>query len=860
MKEQWSRIEEVFLSALEHKPESREAFVQSVCAGDEALRSEVETLLRSHVEAGDFIEAPVFQLPPDTLKDEREVDGELKPGEMIGDFRIIKLLGEGGMGEVYLGEDTSLERKVALKFVKQGFSTRRFMRRFRQEEKILATLNDPRIARLYGGATAPDGSPYFIMEYVDGLRLDEYAAIHKLSVAGRLKLFRKVCVAVEHAHQNLIIHRDLKPSNILVMADGEPKLLDFGIAKLVNAETEDAETVTELGVMTPEYASPEQICGRAVTTATDVYSLGVVLYELLTGCRPYRLTSRRPDEMARVVCEEEPKRPSQVISDRESKGAGAKDISYKPQPEIRNLKSLRGDLDNIVMKAMRKEPARRYASVAQFSEDIRRHLEGLPVIAHKDTFAYRAGKFIRRNKAGVATAALVVLTLVGGIIATTWQARRAIAEARRAQNEAIKAERINAFLQNTLSFSNLSWLSPNPRRNRDATIAEALAEAGRRAETELADQPEVLAAVRFTIGFTYATQSRFAEAETHLQAALDIRRRTLGNRHQETAQSMVGLGGLYTATGRIAEGEALYREAIAVYRRAQPTGDVDAKWFVIALTDYGLLQQYVKGDAATGEAIWREALEISSGFTGEDRAAVAILEGNLGNAQAARGDVAGAESYYRRAIEEFRRLPGSPRVEMATYLLHLGNSLSNRGEYDQAEPLLLEAYELSRGTLGDTHYSTGLSLISLGYFYYRRGNYQRAMESADRALEILRTVLPPDHSDISEVSGLRGIIMTRTGEAARGEPLIRAWLETQRRTLTNPGPIMYAQGILGENLTAQRRYREAEPLLLESYNVMNARYGAHNPFTVEAARRLVALYEAWAKPDRVAEFRALLVN
>jgi len=311
---------------------------------------------------------------------------ELGPGEMLGAYRIVSLLGEGGMGEVYLADDTHLGRQVAVKLIKQGFGTKEFVRHFRQEERILAALNHPNIARLYGGAVTPNGLPYFVMEYVEGIPLETYAAQRSFSIRERLALFRKVCAAVSYAHQNLVIHRDLKPANIRVTAEGEPKLLDFGIARLLDPETAQTDNQTMLAVraMTPNYASPEQLRGERMTTASDVYSLGVVLYELLAQQKPG------------------------VRKDGEA-----------------DLKKLDADLDNIVFKSLRREPERRYSSVGQFSEDIRRYLEGLPVIARKDTVAYRASKFVRRHKIGLAAAAIVTLFLIGATIVATWQAHRA---------------------------------------------------------------------------------------------------------------------------------------------------------------------------------------------------------------------------------------------------------------------------------------------------------------------------------------------------------------------------------------------------------------------------------------------------
>jgi eukaryotic-like serine/threonine-protein kinase len=427
--ERHQRVMQILGEAIEREPESRDGWIDTVCAGDEGLRAEVVRLLARQEPAAQFLEESPLAIAA-------ESNGRSMIGERIGLYKIISEIGRGGMGAVYLAErdDAHFTRRVALKLIKRGMDTDFVVQRFRNERQILASLDHPNIAGLIdGGATEAD-LPYFIMEYVEGQPINKYANANKLSTAERLKLFRTVCSAVQYAHRNLVIHRDLKPSNILVTKDGKPKLLDFGIAKLLKADggAETELTATVVRVMTPEYASPEQIKGERITTSSDVYSLGVLLYELLTGQRPYRVKSRQPEEIAKAICEQEPERPSAAVRMTAfrvptSVGSAGRDKSPTEVGTLntRNLKLLRGDLDNIVLKALRKEPQRRYASADQFSEDIRRHLEGLPVTARKATLSYRASKFVRRNKIGVAAAVLILLTLGGGIVATTIEARRA---------------------------------------------------------------------------------------------------------------------------------------------------------------------------------------------------------------------------------------------------------------------------------------------------------------------------------------------------------------------------------------------------------------------------------------------------
>ena len=459
----WQQLKELFHAALEREPAARERFLREACAGDSGLLGRVLSLVSADEEAGDFIAGPAL-IPLGELLAEAEKPPAVS-GQRVGSYEIVRELGRGGMGAVYLAvrADEQFDKRVAVKVVKRGMDTDFVLRRFARERQVLASLDHPNIARLLDGGATEDGLPYFVMEYVEGAPVNQYSDEHRLSITGRLELFRRICAAVSYAHQNLIVHRDLKPSNILVTRDGTPKLLDFGIAKLLNpelsAETVD-QTATAMRLMTPEYASPEQVRGAPITTASDVYSLGVLLYELLTGRRPYRLKNRTAEEVVSAVCEQAPERPSTAVSRAADTPADGAD-NVRPRAPVtpaaiadtrdtepaRLRRALAGDLDTIILKALRKEPQRRYASVEQFSEDVRRHLEGLPVAAQRDTFAYRTNKFIGRHRAGVAAVALVLVLLVAGVVATAWQAHRANMERARAERRFNDVRKLaNSFL------------------------------------------------------------------------------------------------------------------------------------------------------------------------------------------------------------------------------------------------------------------------------------------------------------------------------------------------------------------------------------------------------------------------------
>lgn len=436
--QEWHKIKEVLEVALELDPSARERYLDNACANQQVDRMEIEALLRSYEDGGAFLEHPVNIEAVDLVHDVSLVSWV---GRRLGPYQILQKIGEGGMGTVFRAArvDGLYDKEVAIKVIRHGLDTNYFIARFRNESRILAALEHPNVARLLDGGVTEEGLPYVVLEYVAGVPMDEYCDQQKLSTDERLKLFRTVCSAVQYAHQNLVVHRDLKPGNILVTQEGVPKLLDFGIAKILDPQSEESGgdgTLTILRMMTPDFASPEQVRGDSITTVSDVYSLGVILYLLLTGRRPYHVKSSSPQEMIKAVCETEPEKPSTAalrsLADTPRTGvpaamseASSADGALKRE---RLRRALSKDLDYIVLKALRKEPARRYATVEQFSEDIRRHLEHLPVSARKDTVGYRTSKFATRHKAGVAAAVTIAAILVAGMLITLREAR--IAERR----------------------------------------------------------------------------------------------------------------------------------------------------------------------------------------------------------------------------------------------------------------------------------------------------------------------------------------------------------------------------------------------------------------------------------------------
>ncbi|HKQ86897.1 MAG TPA: protein kinase [Candidatus Acidoferrales bacterium] len=576
--ELWQRVEQVCMAALERGEAERGAYVAAACDGDAALQREVNSLLAEQGRAARFMESPAIEVAAKGFAEEEAAlrGASSTIGRTVSHYRIVEKLGAGGMGEVYRAAraDGAYEKQVAVKLIRSGFGSEYFLERFRNERQILARLDHPSIARLLDGGATDDGLPFIVMEYVDGIPIDEYCEKLRLSVPERLKLFRNVCLAVQYAHQNLVLHRDLKPGNILVTSSGDVKLLDFGIAKITDADENhlaSAARATVLPMMTPEFASPEQVRNESMTTASDIYSLGVILYKLLCGRLPFRTNGTAPHEVARAICETDPAKPSSVILDvHEADGneRGAAPASKARKPGVK----IAGDLDNIVLKALRKEPARRYGSVEQLSEDIRRYLDGRPVVAHKDTLLYRWGKFVRREKKIVTAAMLVMMSLTGGLIAALWEAH--LAQVQRARAE----RRFNDVrsMANSLMFdvNDAIRALPGSTAARELVVSKALTYLDSLAQesngdfslqSELATAYERVGEVQGS--FDSANVGDTAQALTSLKKAAAIRRAIATEEHN-SHDSLTSLANTYEMLGLMLSSSGQYHDALDYARKA----------------------------------------------------------------------------------------------------------------------------------------------------------------------------------------------------------------------------------------------------------------------------------------------------
>jgi len=707
--ERQRRIFELLDGALELPAPERGAFLDQRCDAPELLR-EVEAMLSAEPDTG-VLEAPAFSV--------HARDPAL--GRTIGGYRLVELLDRGGMGSVYLAEREDFEQRVALKLIRRGLDLDDVLvRRFHNERQILARLDHPNIARLLDGGTTEDRLPYFVMELVDGEPIDRYCERRGLSLAERLRLFRKVCSAVQFAHRNLVVHRDLKPGNVLITADGEPKLLDFGIAKLLDdgLAAHALATVPGQGPMTPRYASPEQIRLEPITTASDVYSLGVLLYELLTGVPPYRVDGDRSDEVARAVCEQEPERPSTAVRRR-----GEASRPGLPDPG-RLRQRLAGDLDSIVLKALRKEPEGRYGSAEQLSEDLRRHLSGLPVTARDGTSLYLLGKFVRRHRLALAVVAAFVLLSTGFGVVSTVLRQQAVESRGRAERERSRAEEMLEFLQNLFKKAD-----PDEAGGEELTALDLLRRGKEELLAERWEDPELRIDLTGTLGQLFLELGSYGEARELMAESLAIAREHHGGDHSEVAKRISNLAAVLHALGDHAEAEKLLREALKMRRRlGQEGADLFRTRNNLASTLISLKR------FQEAEELYLETLRGRTALYGPDDPDVATSLSNLGALYLAMDDLERAEDHLRRALEI--RLQGDEETLVASTLDLLGEVTAARGDGAEAEQLHRRALEIRRRLLGEDHPLVARSRKNLGTVLIHR-DPEAARELLTRAVEDL---------------------------------------------------------------------------------------------------------------------------
>jgi eukaryotic-like serine/threonine-protein kinase len=851
--ERWSRVKELFAEALDRAPDEREDFLARRCPEDASLREEVRTLLAAHESAGSFIETPPSPVAAARLGDQ----AAQLTGHMVGPYRVNREIGHGGMGTVYMAAraDGAFEKQVAIKVIRRGLDTENVLLRFRHEREALAGLDHPNIARLLDAGSTSDGLPYFVMEYVEGVPIDRFCDERRLTVAERLQLFQTVCGAVQAAHRNLVVHRDIKPDNILVTSDGVPKLVDFGIAKLLApASAGTPETRVTERLMTPGYASPEQVEGKPITTATDVYSLGVLLYELLSGRHPFRRAGGQESE--RGIAEHVPEKPSTVVTqppeaagpDDETGPRSPEEVSRARQATPAALRrALRGDLDTIVAMAMRKEPQRRYGSVEQLAEDVRRHLVGLPIVARKDAVGYRVARFAARHAAAVTAAALLCVVLITAVVAIAWQARVAADERDRARVESAKTRQINAFLQDMLR-------SPDPRnQGRNVRVVDALDRAARRLDTEKEENREVGAAIHRALGVTYGSLGMYDTAESHLHSALSAMPTSSPEGRAEVAAVETELADVVSSRGDQAQAEKLYAHALGVFDALGMREDLRR---ADALNDLGEVLRN-RGDDVGAEAHYREALNIRRRLLGSRDVAVAESLNNLAVVMHGRNNLAEAERLYRESLQIVRAARGDDHPGVAATLTNLATVVASRGDLAAAEPLYREALTIRRRVLGEDHPDLTFTMYSYADTLNALGRYQEAIALCRDILARRGHSLPERHPVVAASLLVLGKSLLGLGDRVGAERALREALAI-RQSILPPGhwQVASAESALGRCLAKQGRFREAEPLLVGSFERLSADRGPSHERTRDALRNLIEMYDAWGKPDMAAKYRA----
>jgi len=872
--ERWSEIDRVFAAALELPPSERAAFLDGACGDDSDLRRAVEGLLAADQKNASFLEHPAGELLAATLAEE-----EPREGERLGAYRLLRQIGSGGMGTVYLArrDDAQYQQQVAVKILRRGLESTEALHRFLAERQILARLEHPNIARLYDGGTTEDGRPFLVMELVDGLPVDQYCDRHKLSVDQRLDLFRRICGAVQYAHQNLLVHRDLKPGNILVTPEGEPKLLDFGIAKQLELGGPEAATLTRTGlrVMTPNYASPEQVKGEAITTASDVYSLGVLLYELLVGRSPYRATTDLPHEVERAICEQEPVRPS--LADLSEEAAGAR--GTRPQALRRRLE---GDLDNIVQKALRKDLPRRYGSVGQLARDVENYLQNLPVLARPDTLPYRARKFLRRHRVAAAVAAAVVVLVLGFVL-------RLIDQGRRLAQERDKARYALSFLIDTFKEAD-----PYHTRGEKLTAEEVLAEGARRVSRDLARQPDVQAALMDAIGQVQLGLGKVEQAAPLLEGALALRRKHLDPEALEVAESLEHVADLKYQQSDFAASEKLFREAVARKRRL--LGDQDLE-LAKTLNNLGIAvaTREVSQDA---EAIHQEALKIARAAEGAVGPTVAQSIFLLAKLEQQRGEYVKAESLFRQGLDVERRALGDqdPHLyrdqtqfaevlleagkhqeaeeilrrtlkaqekilsrshpDFTTTLNNLAESVRRQGDYAEAEALNREVLAIVRSEYGPSHWMVGTVLANLASSVITQGRQVEAIGYLEEVIEIRRRSLGEGHPTVAQALLLIAGAHRELKQFPQAlSPAKKALAILEKAQGPDHPHVSFAAREIGNIYKAQKRYREAEPYLRRALDIRRKELPPEHP---DLARAKGSLADCYIGLGRYPEAEALL--
>jgi len=875
----WERIQSLFHDVADLPEPERETFLKAACGDDEGLVAEVLALVEEDARGSSLLDHDLAHVAQQVL--DEALPASL-PFKEFGPYRIKEALGEGGMGVVYLAERTDLGSLVAIKILRDAWLSPARRERFTSEQRTLAQLNHPSIARLYDADTLEDGTPWFAMEYVEGVPLTKYCTQRASSIEERLHLFRAVCEAVQYAHQHAVIHRDLKPSNILVKADGTVRLLDFGIAKQIEsleAPGKD-QTMTGLRLMTPAYAAPEQIRGAGIGIHTDVYSLGVILYELLAGQLPFDLSKLTPGEAEAMIVGHNPEKPS-AAERRMTEGAGAN--PHAPAAS----KTAWADLDVLCLTAMHKDLGRRYRSVEALIRDVDHYLKGEPLEARPDTVRYRLGKFVRRNRRAVSAAALVLTVVVGLVIFFTVR----LAKARNAAlEEAARTQRIQRFMMNLFQGGDEA---AGPA---DSLRVVTLLDRGVQQAQTLNHDPKVQAELYQNLGSIYQKLGKFDQADSLLRQALEQRKSLFGADSAEVAESLLALSLLRSDQAHLEEAEQLARQALEMTRRHFPPNHPAVAKAMLALGKVlGQRGSYDQAIQVLGEAV---RIQSAPGVATTDLASSLSA---LADAQYSAGHYDLCDPLYRRVLEMHRQLYGPRHPLVADDLASLGAVQQDLGYYQQAEQFHRQALDITESYYGKDHPKTASSLTSLGQSFMYQKKYDEAVAVLQRALAIQEHVYGPVHPSVAETLNELGSVASMRDQFDEAEARLRRAADIYRSiygdhhylvaiALSNVATVYMSKkdypraeqmfrdvvrrltealsaanvnaGIarvkLGRALLRQNRYPDAEVETLAGYDVLTRQTSPETSFLHAARKDLVADYEAMNQPEKAAKFKAEL--
>jgi len=823
----WKRIQSLLDSALQVAPDERTRFLDRECEGDDRLRAEVEILIKFSESSDSVLDRSRISLasagnPSDPSGSGLAFDGvTAQDPAVIGHYRLLESLGHGGMGVVYLAERTDdvHHQQVALKVLRIGFDSPATVRRFKREREILAQLEHPSIARMLDGGTTPDGRPYLVMERVVGTPVDLYCDHRNLALEQRLRLFEEICKAVHFAHQNLIVHRDLKPANILVTEDGVPKLLDFGIAKLLGAEAIPATllaTVSGQTPMTPAYASPEQIRGDRITTASDIYSLGVLLFELTTGSRPYDFSGQSPFEMMRKASCEQPERPSKVATGQFGRW-------------------LVGDLDNIILMALRQEPARRYASAEQLAQDLDRHRSGMPVLARRDTLAYRATKFVWRHRVGVGVVATAFVALIG-VVALLLAQRREIVQ--QSSSLAVTSDFLTELFEN-----------PDPTRAHGSalTAREMLDRGARNIEDDLDGQPEAQATLMSVMARSYRALGFFPQAERLARQALALRRERYPVDHPRIGDSLILLAQVLADDGQLDDAETLARQALVIRREAVTTDSARVE----SLQELASILRR-QGRLADAESLLLEARDLVVELGPSPQASISTGLAAVLQKQARYPE---AEKLYRHALGLRRGELGEDHVLVAEVMVELASLLDVQGRTDEAETLFRDALAISERVYEAPHPQLVRAQGNLAQALYDQGRYHEARETFAEALQMGELVYGSEHPVQASYMAKQAAVYDELGRRDEAEDLARLALSIRRRLLGDGHrDTALSCDYLAQILTKQGQRDEAEMLYLEALDIYRRIFEGAHPLLATTLGNYAGFLVRGGQPEEARDF------